>query len=115
MKIISEEGIWDYIRPDFRRPYVIAKGLVKANHIFDMRIKKKNDSTFATFVLCILGSNGLRKPHGINIIIRQLVGLSKYRKEHVIYEDFMVKKIMRVRFTNFYSSNWKKIEANCSC
>ncbi len=55
------------------------------------------------FALCILESDALGKPHAINIIIPPLAGISRYRKEYVIYEDFMMKKITRVCFNQLMS------------
>ena len=73
MSIVDMNDIFGFIGGDFVRPFIAGSALVRAGHVFDVRLKRSNTSTTELFGLCLSMSNMSGPPHRLHIKITSVV------------------------------------------
>ena len=71
---IDMDDVFDFIGVEFRRPFVYATKLVKAKHVFNVRLRQTEGRRNVTeiFAMCIPGSNFSGDPHQIKFEVEQV-------------------------------------------
>lgn len=77
MSIVDMADIFCFMGTDFVRPFTAGSALVRAGHVFDIRLKQ-NKATTELFGLCLSMSAMAGPPHRIHVKITDTVSSEMY-------------------------------------